>query len=141
MLHCAQYNPLMTLRVLLRTHPRRVIALATDTHVLSFSNGIVSDPSASTARNPHAQTSTNIPQASCVVEFQDIDAFDLQHYRTLTSLSAHGTLGLVTINGDVFVCLVNGASKVATVRPDESIHKITSVDFCEINADVAADLY
>ena len=54
---------------------------------------------------------------------------DLQEYRSLSSLSVHGTLGLITVNGDVFLCVVSGASRVATVRPDETVQRILSVEF------------
>jgi endonuclease/exonuclease/phosphatase family metal-dependent hydrolase len=38
-------------------------------------------------------------------------------------------LGLITVNSDVFLVVVNGASKVATVRPGETVQRIHSVGF------------
>lgn len=56
----------------------------------------------------------------------------MSEYRTL-NITVYGTLGLVTINGDVFICLVNGQSKVAVVRPGENILRIQSVEFQCLN--------
>lgn len=53
----------------------------------------------------------------------------MQGYRTLSSLSIQGTLGLVTVNGDVFLCVVNSSKKAAEVRPGERVNKIMGVDF------------
>jgi len=119
----------MTICVLLRDHPERAVALATDSHVLIFRH----NPSTFSANDPripsasiHAQTTI---QQQCIVEFSAIDSADLTDYRSLTSLSVQGTLGLVTINGDIFLCVVSGASRVASVRPGENVQQITSVDF------------
>ncbi|TKA68704.1 hypothetical protein B0A49_05409 [Cryomyces minteri] len=64
-----------------------------------------------------------------MVEFSKLDAADLDEYRSLSSLSVLGTLGLITINNDVFLCVVNGAVKTATVRPGETVQRIYSVEF------------
>lgn len=57
----------------------------------------------------------------------------MQDYRRL-SAAVQGTLGLVTLNGDVFLCVVNGSRKVATVRPGETIQVIWSVEFHCLNS-------
>lgn len=64
----------------------------------------------------------------CQVEFSDVSSADLGGYRPLGA--GHGTLGLVTLNEDVFVCVVTGSSQAATVRPGEGVSRIDSVDFC-----------
>lgn len=56
----------------------------------------------------------------------------MQDYRRLSS-TVQGTLGLVTLNGDVFLCVVNGSRKVASVRPGETIQVILSVEFHCLN--------
>lgn len=66
-----------------------------------------------------------------MVEFSTVDEVDLSDYRALNSVNAHGTLGLITVDGNIFLVVVNGASKVATVRPGETIQRIHSVGFCE----------
>ena len=53
----------------------------------------------------------------------------MKDYRSLTSLDIKGTLGLITIDGDVFLCVVNHSKRAATVRPGETIQQILSVEF------------
>ena len=53
----------------------------------------------------------------------------MKDYRSLPSLTVHGTLGLVTIKGDVFICVVNDSKRAATVRPGEAVMQILSVEF------------
>lgn len=62
------------------------------------------------------------------MEFSRLSAVDLQDYRPI-SHPCKGTLGLITLGGDVFICLVNGSSHVATVRPGERVEKIHTVSF------------
>jgi len=69
-----------------------------------------------------------------MVEFTDALTADLSDYRTLSPLPVHGTLGLITIANDVFLCVVTGASKVATVRPGETVEKIYGVEFYCLNS-------
>jgi len=64
-----------------------------------------------------------------MVEFSALNTISLEDYRALTPLSVQGTLGLITINNDVFLCVVRGASRVASVRPWETVQRISSVDF------------
>lgn len=66
-----------------------------------------------------------------MVEFSRLDAIDLTGYRTLHSSAVHGTLGLININTDVYLCVISGAVRVATVRPGETIQRILSVEFCQ----------
>lgn len=69
----------------------------------------------------------------CMVEFSESQEIDLGDYRSLSSQSVHGTLGLITVNNDVFLCVVSAATRAATVRPGETVQKILSVNFCEYN--------
>lgn len=69
-----------------------------------------------------------------MVEFSDLASVDLSDYRTLSPLPVHGTLGLITINNDVFLCVVTGAVKVAQVRPGETVEKIYAVEFHCLNS-------
>ena len=64
-----------------------------------------------------------------MVEFSAVDDVALAEYRPLNLGNAHGTLGLITVGGDIFLVVVNGASKVATVRPGETVQRIHSVGF------------
>ncbi|KAJ5732828.1 hypothetical protein N7493_004309 [Penicillium malachiteum] len=105
------------LRVLCRDQPQRTIALVTSDHVLIFHYNAANARSSSTAR--------------CQVEFLDVASADLKAYRPLGA--GHGTLGLVTLNEDLFVCVVTTSSQAATVRPGESVSRIDSVDFYCLN--------
>lgn len=58
-----------------------------------------------------------------------MDTADLTEYRSLSTLNAHGTLGLITLAADVFLCVVTGSTKVASVRPGENVSMISSVEF------------
>ena len=111
----------MTIRVLLRDHPHRAVALATDDHILTFRHSASTAGASSLSVN---STQSNTLQPRCMVEF----ATD---FRSLSSLTVFGTLGLITINGDIFLCVVNGAQRAATVRNGENVLKITSVEFRE----------
>lgn len=70
----------------------------------------------------------------CMVEFADLRSVDLSDYRTLSPLPVHGTLGLITISNDVFLCVVTGATKVASIRPGETVEKIFGVEFYCLNS-------
>ena len=66
-----------------------------------------------------------------MVESCALDSISLDGYKILTPVGVHGTLGLITVNNDVFLCVVNGASRVAVVRPGETVQRISSVEFRE----------
>jgi hypothetical protein len=70
-----------------------------------------------------------------MVEFSSIGEVDLSDYRPVNLSNAFGTLGLITVNGDIFLVVVSGSSKVATVRPGETIQRIHAVAFCKMLAE------
>jgi hypothetical protein len=102
----------MSIRVLIKEYPHRAIALATPTHAL-----VLRHSSSSTENNgSNNASSTSLGSngsgaARCMVEFSRNEEVDLSDYRGLHSVNVHGTLGLITVNGDVFLVVVNGASK------------------------------
>ena len=114
----------MSLRLLLQDAPARAFALLTETHALTF-------------RHSHAAShfdgyngSINKPHSSKgMVEFTANDHVDLSDFRVIRPSGIHGTLGLININADVFLCLIMGAERVATIRPGEYVQRITSVEF------------
>jgi len=117
-----------SIKVLIREHPHRAIALATPTHVLIFRHSLSSTDN--TSHNASQTSLSNFGSAPrCMVEFSERDTADLREYRSLSTLSVYGTLGLITLNNDVFLCVVSKASKVATLRPGESVQQIQSVEF------------
>jgi len=137
----------MPARVLLRERPSRALAIVTSTHALTFqhSPGSVVASSANAAPNLQPPTgssgvsggggggggissSSSAPTQRCIVELSHIDKIDLSDYRNVNS-SVHGTLGLITIDNDVFLCVVSNSIKVASVRPWETVQRIVSADF------------
>ncbi|MCJ1313415.1 inositol polyphosphate 5-phosphatase [Agyrium rufum] len=118
----------MSLQLLLRDQPQRSIALTTSTHALVFRK------SSPTPRNrTQQQTSTVTAAPRYIVEFSPLSAVDLADYRHARS-SVHGTLGLVNVGSDVFLCIITASTKVATVRqPNENVQKIVAVEFYCLN--------
>ena len=114
----------MSLGILFRTYPERSLALVSDSHALIFRHNAA----------PANQASASVPNPStplCMVESASLSSVDLSEYEVLRPLGVHGTLGLVNVNSDVFLCVITGATSVAVVRPDEHVQRIISVEFCE----------
>jgi SacI homology domain len=130
----------MSIRVLLRDFPNRSIALVTASYALIFRHSPSTTDSTyngSLISIQSNQSRTSLDSAAaprCMVEFTALNAIDLSDYRTLCPVPAHGTLGLITINNDTFLCIVTGASKVASVRPGETVEKIYAVEFYCLNS-------
>ncbi|PGH06584.1 hypothetical protein AJ80_08143 [Polytolypa hystricis UAMH7299] len=115
----------MALRVLCRDYPQRTLALATDNHAL------VLRYSPTTTESVSNVSYSNIISPRCIVEFSSIESLDLTEYRTLGR--GLGTLGLITLRGDVFICIIVASSHVATVRPEETVQRIDNVEFYCLN--------
>ncbi|KAL1983930.1 hypothetical protein VTN96DRAFT_9783 [Rasamsonia emersonii] len=113
-----------TLRVLCRDQPRRTIALATNKSVLLLSH-------TSTTIDPSRGASNHGDVPRCLVDFSSLSSVDLRDYRLLGE--GYGTLGLITLNNDVFICVVTASSRAATVRPGETILRIDNVEFYCLN--------
>lgn len=69
-----------------------------------------------------------------MVEFSLTSDRLLADYRPLTPRPIYGTLGLISIGRDVFLCVITQASRVATVRPGETVEKIEAVQFFCLNS-------
>lgn len=116
----------MSLKLFIREHPQRAIAIVTSSHALVFRYSV----SNVGAENQHNGTNIKTPVSRCMVEFSALDAIELTHYRELHGSTVHGTLGLINVNADVFLCIISGATRVAVARPGETVQRITAVDFC-----------
>lgn len=103
----------MSLRLLLREHPQRAFAVLTDSHALIFRHSLSSASADSSNNN---ETSARSSASKCMVEFTAHEDVDLTGYRVLRASGVHGTLGLININTDVFLCVISGAFRVATGR-------------------------
>jgi len=130
----------MSIRVLIRDNPTRAIALVTPTHALVFRHSqstadAVHNGSLSSLQSAQSRASMDSQTAPrCMVEFSALNSLDLSDYRTLSPLPVHGTLGLITVGYDVFLCVVAGASKVASLRPGETVERIHGVEFYCLNS-------
>ena len=117
----------MSLKILLREHPQRSFALITETHALVFRHSL----SRTNVESLNHGSTTKASASKCMVEFATLEDVDLSEYRVLRASCVYGTLGLININADVFLCVISGALRVATVRPNETVQRILSVEFCE----------
>lgn len=122
----------MVLKVFVHDRPHRTLALVTDDHALIFRHtysgteqGI--GTSVSSLNAPTGGRQGSPPR--CLVEFSPRSSLDLKSYRSLAT--AKGTVGLITLNNDVFICVITGSAEVATVRPGETVQNIFAVEFCK----------
>ena len=115
--------------LLISDFPRRTIAIADASHALVLQhtppNG---DP------NPQAS-------AKCMVDFSTVSERDLADFRPLTPRPICGTLGLISMGRDVFLCVVTHAIRVANVRPGETVERIGNVEFFCLNSSRYDDFY
>ena len=133
-------SPEKSSHVLIREYPHRAIAIASSTHALilrhsqttreAIANGSLT--SVASAR-PRAASLDNA-SSKCMVEFSSMSDRLLADYRPLTPRPIYGTLGLISVGKDVFLCVITQASRVATVRPGETVERIESVQFFCLNS-------
>lgn len=112
----------MSLRLLLRDHPKRAFALVTDTHALIFRHSL-------SCAGDVSNNGPRLSSSKCMVEFTTLEDVDLTDYRVIKT-SINGTLGLINVSADTFLCVISGAVRVASVRRNENVQRILSVDFC-----------
>lgn len=126
--------PEKSCRILIREHPR-AIAIVSSSYALILRHSPItaeaiasgSLPSVATARTSNGNGDS--PTAKCMAEFSPVSDKLLADYRSLTPRPIYGTLGLISVNGDVFLCVITQAVRVATVRPGEMVEKIESTQF------------
>ncbi|KAL4974356.1 SacI homology domain-containing protein [Aspergillus desertorum] len=112
-----------SLRIFSRDDPVRTLIVATSDDALIFRHSLRESASNELPVDHDTQR--------CLVEFASLSSINMTGYRPLGS--GYGTLGLVTIDQDVFVCVVTRSSKAATVRPGETVLRIDDVDFYCLN--------
>ncbi|ROT40046.1 synaptojanin-2 [Sodiomyces alkalinus F11] len=133
-------------KLYIRDYPHRSVAIVTSTHALIFrhsastssdghgygGNGYQSSPvPGGRSRGPGADATVS----KCIVEFTPRSENTLSDYRPLISRPIFGTLGLISVDGDVFISVISHATRVATLRPGETVEKIASVSFFCLNSD------
>lgn len=120
-------------RLLIREYPHRAIAIVSSSHALIFRYS----PPSNDALNDGSTRSRNGPEglvSKCMVEFSHRTDELLRDFRPLTPQPIFGTLGLISINQDVFISVITQASRVASVRPGETVERIGNVDFYCLNS-------
>ncbi len=90
--------------------------------------------SAGSARFHGGNTAHDNVSSKCIVSFSSLSPKLLEEYRPLIPRPVYGTLGLISIDRDVFLCVITQASRVATVRPGETVEKIEAVQFFCLNS-------
>lgn len=123
----------MPVQIRIRDAPSRSIALVSDDkYALIFKCTSASSSNGYNGFDPVEGSATPRYQ----VEFSTRPDVDLDGYRAHGFTKyVYGTLGLITIDKDVFLCVVSAAQeRVATVRPGETVQKIQSVEFHCLNS-------
>ncbi|KAI1107531.1 SacI homology domain-containing protein [Jackrogersella minutella] len=126
-------------QLLLREYPHRAIAIATPTHALIFrysptTSEAIANGSLLSVSSARSRGAADSPVSKCMVEFSPVSKQLLSDFRPLTPRPIYGTLGLISINQDVFLGVITQALRVATLRPGETVEKIASVDFFCLNS-------
>ncbi|UKZ92146.1 uncharacterized protein TrAFT101_007112 [Trichoderma asperellum] len=118
----------------IRDYPHRSIAIVSSSHALilrysSSANEAFGSGSPVSLPSSKPRGGNDSTAAKCMVEFSPITKKLLKDYRPLTPRPVYGTLGLISINGEVFLSVITQAVRAATVRPGETVERIASVDF------------
>lgn len=136
-------GPEKSCQLFIRDHPHRAIAIVSSTHCLLFRYS-----STASENSSHVSVAASRPrntadgfQPRCIVEFSRNVKHVLASYRPLTSQPIYGTLGLTAVDGDVFLCVVTQAARAATVRPGETVERISSVEFYCLNSPEYDDVF
>ncbi|KAF4122575.1 synaptojanin [Geosmithia morbida] len=127
----------------IRDYPHRSIAIVSTSHVLILRYSSVSNDlttagfhGSHTSLASSTRTAGNSTPAKCMVEFSRISEELLREYRPLAPRPIFGTLGLITVEGEVFLAVISHAARAATVRPGETVERIGGVAFyCLSSAD------
>ncbi|KAF7548254.1 hypothetical protein G7046_g8737 [Stylonectria norvegica] len=126
----------------IRDYPHRSIAIVSSSHALilrytsSTSEAIANGSLTSVASAKPRGNGGESLVSKCMVEFAPISNKLLQEYRPLTHRPVFGTLGLIAVNGEVFLSVITNAARAATLRPGETVERIGGVAFyCLSSAD------
>ncbi|KAK4038736.1 SacI homology domain-containing protein [Parachaetomium inaequale] len=133
-------SPEKSSQILIREYPHRAIAIASNSHALilrhstTTSEAIANGSLQSIPSSRQRSAASDNASAKCMVEFSTASDKLLNDYRPLTPRPIYGTLGLISIERDVFLCVITQASRVATLRPGETVEKIEAVQFFCLNS-------
>jgi synaptojanin len=125
-------------KVMIRDYPHRAIAIVSHSYALIFRHSHTTSANGSSTSVASARSRGGT--AKCMVEFSRVSKQLLADYRPLTPRPIYGTLGLISINQDVFLCVITQASRVAMLRPGETVERIRSVEFFCLNTSEYDDI-
>ncbi|KAG5747845.1 hypothetical protein H9Q70_009487 [Fusarium xylarioides] len=136
-------SPEKSCELYIRDYPHRSIAIVSTSHTLIFryttstseaiANGSLTSLAASTRSRGNPGEAL---VSKCMVEFAPVSRHLLQDYRRLTHRPIYGTLGLITVNSEIFLSVITHATRAATLRPGETVERINGVAFyCLSSAD------
>lgn len=133
-------------QLLIREYPHRAIAIVSSTHALIFryspaAGDATIDGFLASAPPARARPGADSLVSKCMVEFSPITKDLLTDFRPLTPRPIFGTLGLISISQDVFICVVTQATRVASLRPGETVERIANVGFYCLNSPKFDDVY
>lgn len=136
-------EPEKSSQLFIRDHPTRAIAIVSSTHhlVFRYSNVASENSSQVSVAGGRPRNVAHGPQPRCMVEFSRNTKGALASYRPLTSQPIFGTLGLTAVDGDVFLCVITRASRAATIRPGETVERISCVEFYCLNTAEYDDVF
>ncbi|KKY32286.1 putative synaptojanin-like protein [Diaporthe ampelina] len=144
-------SPEKSSQLLIREYPHRAIAIVSNDHALIFrhspttsesiANGSLSSIPSARPRAGTGLSATDSFASKCMVEFTQVTRNTLSDYRPLTPRPIYGTLGLISVGRDVFLCVITHASRVSTLRPGETIERILAVEFYGLNTSEYDDVF
>lgn len=144
-------SPEKSSQLLIRDFPHRAIAIVSNGHALIFrhsptTNEAIANGSLTSVPSARPRAGTGASMADtiaprCIVEFTAVAEHTLSEYRPLTSRPIYGTLGLLSVERDVFLSVITHASRVSTLRPGETIERILAVEFYALNTSEYDDVY
>ncbi|SPN96917.1 related to phosphatidylinositol phosphate phosphatase [Cephalotrichum gorgonifer] len=136
-------GPEKSCQVFIRDHPHRSIAIVSSSHCLIFRYSSTASENSSqvSVAGARSRNAGDGAQPRCIVEFSRNTNHVLANYRPLTSQPIFGTLGLTAVDGDVFLCVVTHATRAASLRPAETVERISSVEFYCLNTSAYDDVF
>jgi hypothetical protein len=133
-------------QLLIREHPHRAIAIVSATHALilrysSTTSEAIANGSLPSVGSARPRTSGDTAASKCVVEFSPVSTQTLTEYRPLMHRPVYGTLGLISVGRDVFLCVITHSARMATLRPGETVERIDDVQFFCLNSSEYDDVF
>lgn len=105
------------MKILLSKQQTRKIAIVSETHGLVF----------------RPINSKNSRRSTCAVELVPKAELNGNGFRRLSNHEVYGFIGLIEIEGLMFIATITGKSKVAQPIPNKTVNKIYAVDFFCLN--------